>query len=247
MKKKNLIILATLVAFFGVFTSCSDSDDPIKIENISLDLTEHVLKLGESLQLTATTNPATTDEKLTWISSDESKATVDQNGLVKSVAAGAVDITVSNEDGTIKAVCEITVFDPPFPEELLGTWKATKVDVYNGEELYEGYPEYAKDYVRNTFLPKLVSYDDIQIGLHPSSGFTPDGHIFLSGEIEADSEQENMYVIYLDWEGKENIGNFTPATTPSLGFYYDGETLYLDYDNGMVLFRVYFEVEDIEE
>lgn len=46
---------------------------------------------------------------LTWTSSDETVATVDEDGLVTAVGPGAAEITVSVADGNISSTCLVTV------------------------------------------------------------------------------------------------------------------------------------------
>lgn len=46
---------------------------------------------------------------LTWTSSDEAVATVDEDGLVTAVGPGAAEITVSVADGNISSTCLVTV------------------------------------------------------------------------------------------------------------------------------------------
>lgn len=59
------------------------------------------------MTLSATVKPEdTTDPTLTWTSSDEAVATV-ENGVVKGVSAGSANITVTC--GDITAVCAVTV------------------------------------------------------------------------------------------------------------------------------------------
>ncbi|HJB26590.1 MAG TPA: Ig-like domain-containing protein [Firmicutes bacterium] len=67
------------------------------------------MEVGETLQLTATVSPDNADDKtVTWSSSDDSIATVDQNGLVTAKAEGKVVITATNSAGQT-ATCNITV------------------------------------------------------------------------------------------------------------------------------------------
>ena len=67
------------------------------------------MEVGETLQLTATVSPDNADDKtVTWSSSDDSIATVDQNGLVTAKAEGKVVITATNSAGQ-SANCMITV------------------------------------------------------------------------------------------------------------------------------------------
>ena len=64
---------------------------------------------GESLQLAAQVVPAGTP--ITWSSSAEGKASVDENGLVEGIEAGTANITASIEvnDVTYSDTCVVTV------------------------------------------------------------------------------------------------------------------------------------------
>ena len=76
-------------------------------------------KEGETVQLTATVTPDNAaNKKVTWISSDNKVATVDENGVVTAVANGTVTITVTTEDGGKTATITITVNIPtPIPTD----------------------------------------------------------------------------------------------------------------------------------
>lgn len=72
---------------------------------VQLDKTSVSIYKGETAQLTATTNIP--EEKIVFSSSDNSIATVDENGLVTGVKVGKAVITA--EVNGVKAECEITV------------------------------------------------------------------------------------------------------------------------------------------
>ena len=72
---------------------------------VSLDKTSATIKVGETLTLTAKVTPE--GKKVTWKSSDENKATVDENGKVTAKAEGKVDITANVDNKT--ATCNITI------------------------------------------------------------------------------------------------------------------------------------------
>ena len=72
--------------------------------------TASVLK-GSSVALTASVLPWTViDRTVTWTSSDEAVATVDENGVVTGISAGTAVITAtSNLDAAFAVSCEVTV------------------------------------------------------------------------------------------------------------------------------------------
>lgn len=53
-------------------------------------------QVGQQQQLTAVVTPATASQKVIWTTSDPTVATVDSNGLVTAVGAGACDITANS-------------------------------------------------------------------------------------------------------------------------------------------------------
>ena len=80
------------------------------VESVSLNKTEMTLYVGNSSTLTATVLPSTSNNKnVTWTSSDESVATVDQSGKVTAKGPGKSSITVTTVDGAKTASCEVTV------------------------------------------------------------------------------------------------------------------------------------------
>lgn len=82
-----------------------------KVEQITLNKTEGVLTVGNSVTVTATVTPDnTTNATVNWTSSDETVATVDSNGKVTAVAAGSATITATSEsDGDVSADYALTV------------------------------------------------------------------------------------------------------------------------------------------
>ena len=81
----------------------------IEVESIEISPAEVTLtQIGETAQLTVKIMPEdATYTEMTWSSSDESIATVTQDGLVTAVAEGSATLTVSV--GEISATCNITV------------------------------------------------------------------------------------------------------------------------------------------
>lgn len=107
--------LADIDSAFGVVPDGLSAETKVtvttKVEQITLDKTEGILTVGNSVTITATVAPDNaTDTAVNWTSSDESVATVDQTGKVTAVAAGNATITATSEsDGDVSADCELTV------------------------------------------------------------------------------------------------------------------------------------------
>lgn len=85
----------------------------IFVTGITLDQSSISLTPGESAQLTATVEPSdATDGSVTWSSSDENVATVDNTGKVTAVGKGEANITATTTDQGLSATCKVTVTIP---------------------------------------------------------------------------------------------------------------------------------------
>lgn len=81
---------------------------------VTLDKATASLHPGDTVQLTATVAPSNANSKaVTWSSSDETLATVDNTGKVTTIKAGEATITASTNDGSKTAICVITIADKP--------------------------------------------------------------------------------------------------------------------------------------
>ena len=86
---------------------------PVIPTGVSLNKTNAVLDINQTLQLTATIAPSNSSNKnVTWKSSNTAVATVDANGLVKAIAPGSATITVTTVSGSKTATCKIVVSNP---------------------------------------------------------------------------------------------------------------------------------------
>ena len=83
----------------------------VPVTSISVSETEANIEAGKTLELTVTIAPDDARNKtVTWSSSDETVATVSQEGTVTAVKAGEATITATTNDGTeLTASCTITV------------------------------------------------------------------------------------------------------------------------------------------
>lgn len=86
----------------------------IPVASVALDQEELSLFAGENETVIASVLPlVASNQKVTWTSSDDTVATVDENGVVTAVSAGTAVITVTTEDGSLTASCTVTVAPKP--------------------------------------------------------------------------------------------------------------------------------------
>ncbi|WP_302984546.1 Ig domain-containing protein [uncultured Muribaculum sp.] len=112
---------ATISATCGeVSTYCTVTVVATPAESITISQETATLKVGETVELTATVMPEdATDKTVSWTSNDEAVATVDAEGKVTAVALGEAEITATAADGSgISANCLVTV-NPVLAESLI--------------------------------------------------------------------------------------------------------------------------------
>lgn len=90
-------------------TFASAPVSPVAVTGVTVAPTTLGLEVGQSSSLTATVAPSNaTNKAVTWSSSDATIASVN-NGLVSAISVGNATITVTTEDGSYTADCEVTV------------------------------------------------------------------------------------------------------------------------------------------
>ena len=94
--------LAAMDSAFGVVPEDLKAETKVtvttNVESVTLDKTEGVLTVGNTVTVTATVNPDTaTNASVTWTSTDEAIATVDSEGKITAVAPGTATITATSD------------------------------------------------------------------------------------------------------------------------------------------------------
>ena len=91
-------------------TQAAATPQTVAVTSVTLDKTTLELIIGSSETLTATVAPDNaTDKTVSWSTSDEKVATVDQNGKITAVSVG--NATVTAKAGDKEATCAVTVKD----------------------------------------------------------------------------------------------------------------------------------------
>lgn len=125
---------AIITASVGSITAtCKITVNPTKLEGISFDQAEKTVKEGESFVLTPVFTPENaSNKKVIWTSSNQSIATVDQEGKVSTHSFGECIIKAISEDGGFEAICKVIVLEPTIEESI-------KVNVYGSYTSFNGF------------------------------------------------------------------------------------------------------------
>ena len=98
--------------YLGLLAFIPEDDElPVgQVNGILLNKTAGRVTVGGTNELVASARPSNAaDTSLTWSSSDETVATVDQNGVVTGIRAGTATITVTSNQTGITNACVMTV------------------------------------------------------------------------------------------------------------------------------------------
>ena len=140
LSSTNVTSKTITVTINNIDTQPSGPDPTVSVQSISLNKTESTLNVNDTEQLTVTFNPTNaTNQNVTWISSDDTKATV-VNGLVTGIASGSATITATSEDEKKSASCSYTVQEQVVTPPVV-TYPTSLKMFLNGEGGSERYDE----------------------------------------------------------------------------------------------------------
>ncbi|WP_162287917.1 Ig-like domain-containing protein [Bifidobacterium criceti] len=130
-KAGTVTITATAGGKSASITVTIEEAPPAPYESVKIDGGDFSVKAGETHQLTAKLLAAdgtevTSDDALTWSSSNTAVASVDANGLVTGVAKGTADITVTVGGKTDTVTATVTEEDVPVGNDTTVYYPADK-------------------------------------------------------------------------------------------------------------------------
>ncbi|GHT68396.1 hypothetical protein FACS189452_07990 [Bacteroidia bacterium] len=118
-KTSKAALLMCAVALAGM-TGCSEEEKGA-VPAVILQETAVEIGVGNTYPAVAWVEPANADQSVTWTSSNEAVATVDEDGLITGVASGKAIITVTSvSNPAVKAEIEVTVKD--LAGDIVGTY-----------------------------------------------------------------------------------------------------------------------------
>ena len=108
---------------------------PVPVEDVSVEVETVEIAEGETAAIVVKITPDdATVKDVTFSSSDETVATVDENGNITAVGPGTATITITTADGGKTATCEVTVNPKVVPVEGIAFTKE-QVSVVEGEKV----------------------------------------------------------------------------------------------------------------
>lgn len=189
---------------YRVFMNVEPAD---KVESLALNKEEIALIKNNATQLVATITPENIiDETVNWVSSDETVAVVDGNGVVKAVGVGECVITASAAiDPEKTASCAVTVIE--INKELNGVVWDEEGQVWFSQFNTANLPSYTK----------LVNLDAPINGL-----FVNETGTLYATDINTNDEISKLYTVNpetfeLETVGASSIAYTSIAPAPSLG------------------------------
>ncbi len=187
-----------------------EADDPIQVKIDQTAEEAQIINNG-TLQLTATVTPwGYASEEVVWTSSDETKATVDEDGLVTSVASTDCTVTItatSVQDETASDSIEVTIAF--LHQDLNGIVWDEEGQVWMSKFDIGGLPNYTK--LHNAPLRTRVA----------SAAYDEEGTLYAC-TLDTDEFSSIMYTVNEeDWTfteiGSSTIGFMDVCQAPSLG------------------------------
>ncbi|MCR5463289.1 MAG: Ig-like domain-containing protein [Bacteroidales bacterium] len=129
------IIVTTADGGKTVTCNVTVNPKPVPVEGVSVDVETVEIAEGETAAIVVTVTPEDASVKdVTFASSNEAVATVDEEGNITAVAPGTATITVTTVDGEKTATCEVTVTPKVVPVEGIAFTK-DQVSVVEGEKV----------------------------------------------------------------------------------------------------------------
>lgn len=224
----------------------------IEVNNIFLSKSELTLGVGETASLIATISPSNAENTLTWSSSNDDVASVDDNGTISAKSAGDVVIKVEADNG-ILAVCTVTVKVKTGSvtgnvtykyNNYVGNKPDTGTEVILVSTSITSLPDHIAAVVKMNSLPEGCFYTKVDGSGNYTINNVPVGEYYIVLLSANTNENRNSVSGYLSWgkvygmfskEGQESalvMARIYKTRTSKITVYEDQTTTY-SYDFGI--------------
>lgn len=191
---RTVTITATASSGEKAYCTVTVIDQPVPVTSVTLDVNTKTVQAGEVFKLIETISPSNaTNKSVHWRSTDESVATVNQNGTVTAVAEGKAVITVESENGALD-YCEVTVSGP----NSKNLSKIYIPEIIETSEEYVDIPVIIENNPGINFASLSIMYDSA--ALEPVS--VSNGKVF--GSVLGSIDKENS-LVKLCFTSEENV------------------------------------------
>ena len=204
----------------GIYDTCLIIVNEIKATDVTLDVEDITLLVGESAKLLAKIGPSNaTNKSITWISDNDAIATVFWDGTVTAIAAGVANITATC--GEVSATCKVTVMPDVVRPETPSAFKrkgdgrsCTFVVMMNlsNEELTEQGYKFVYGYTDNTGMDYVIAN-------------TPLRYCHTSEQIYNDPSNDFWVFAYQEQENDKFVNSDRRHLDGSVDANYDGTKL----------------------
>ena len=114
------------------FKNIFDGTESILVDEITLNVNELSLEIGDTYQLTAEVLPEdATDQTILWESSNSDIVKVDEKGLLTALSEGTSTITAKSADGNCEVSCLVTVTSEVGSVDAIGSCPRGVYIIYN--------------------------------------------------------------------------------------------------------------------
>jgi len=199
------------------------------VTGVSVSPTSTNTRVGRTVELTKTIQPANASDKaVTWSSDAEGVATVDENGVVTGVAEGTAHITVTTHDGGFQATCTVTVAAglPNFTEND-HEW----IKISNASKLVAG-----RFYVIGVGAKGVTATNDLSDGYLAKASTTITDGVIASGTLGANTaifelggNSTDGWTLY-ELTDEENTGYLSGTTSSNLAWSESATTTPISFD-----------------
>ncbi len=160
-------ITASALDGSGVSGSCTVRVSQTSVTSVTFVDHAPIIEKGQQVALSVVVLPATaTDPSLSWWSSDESVATVDEAGIITGVEAGQCIITATSCDGTNKSdQCTLIVTSHPATKDnlFINEIQSRNVDMFIDPSFnYGGWIEFYNPTAQPADLGGVIIRDDLR-------------------------------------------------------------------------------------
>lgn len=226
-------VLPNVVFCEDGYSYITPATEHVDVTGVTINTTATTIYVCSTKTLVATVLPVNaTDKAVVWTSSDDSIATVTNNGMVTAVASGATIITVTTHDGGYTASCAVTVEVPSITTLVIEGAPVISAETCN----YNAIGDNSED-VTSSATWSIVSGSQYAT-INPNNGIVTilnganESNVTIQAEYAGLTATTNVTLTYVsgaesetNTESTVDIGGNTTTVTTTVTEYEDGSSV----------------------